>query len=65
MEAEEAACLGSEKQWLPTGLLSAESSYDSRSEASGSSEEEVTINSMPVRRKLAPALSGNLATPAV
>jgi len=56
-EAEEAACLGSEKQWLPTGLLSAESSYDSRSEGSGSSEEEVTVNSMPVRRKLAPALS--------
>lgn len=52
-----ASCLGSEKQWLPTGLLSAESSFDSRSEGSGSSEEEVTINSLPVRRKLAPTLS--------
>merc|ERR1719400_2142245 len=51
-----ASCLGSEKQWLPTGLLSAESSFDSRSEGSGSSEEEVTINSLPVRRKLAPTL---------
>jgi len=51
---QEEACLGSEKQWLPTGLLSAESSFDSRSE-SGSSEEEAP----PVhhRRKLAPTLS--------
>lgn len=56
-EVEESSCLGAEKQWLPTGLLSAESSYDSRSECSGSSEEEVTINSLHVRRKLAPALS--------
>jgi len=51
---QEESCLGSEKQWLPTGLLSAESSFDSRSE-SGSSEEEAP----PVhhRRKLAPTLS--------
>merc|ERR1719285_127943 len=56
-EESSASCLGSEKQWLPTGLLSAESSFDSRSEGSGSSEEEVTINSLPVRRKLATALS--------
>jgi len=56
-EESSTSCLGSEKQWLPTGLLSAESSFDSRSEGSGSSEEEVTINSLPVRRKLATALS--------
>lgn len=56
-EAEESSCLGSEKQWLPTGLLSAESSFDSRSDCSGSSEEEVTINSLHVRRKLGTALS--------
>merc|ERR1712106_101914 len=51
---QEESCLGSEKQWLPTGLLSAESSFDSMSE-SGSSEEEAP----PVhhRRKLAPTLS--------
>merc|ERR1712117_413971 len=56
-EESSTSCLGSEKQWLPTGLLSAESSFDSRSEGSCSSEEEVTINSLPVRRKLAPTLS--------
>jgi len=48
---ETESCLGSEKQWLPQGLLSAESSYDSRSE-SGSSVEDA-----PVHRKLGPALS--------
>merc|ERR1712142_55640 len=48
------SCLGSEKQWLPTGLLSAESSFDSRSE-SGSSEEEAPV--VHHRRKLAPTLS--------
>merc|ERR1719309_1279398 len=54
VQEQEESCLGSEKQWLPTGLLSAESSFDSRSE-SGSSEEEAP----PVhhRRKLAPTLS--------
>ena len=30
VEGEEPEMLGSEKQWLPQGLLSAESSYDSR-----------------------------------
>jgi len=48
---ETESCLGSEKQWLPQGLLSAESSYDSRSE-SGSSLEDA-----PVHRKLGPCLS--------
>jgi len=51
-EEKDETCLGSEKQWLPQGLLSAESSFDSRSE-SGSSEEDNPI----VRRKLGPALS--------
>lgn len=51
---EEESCLGSERQWLPTGLLSAESSCGSPSD-SASSEEEIAPRSN--RRKLAPTLS--------
>merc|ERR1719430_1485349 len=51
---QEEACLGSEKQWLPTGLLSAESSFDSRSESGCSEEETPPVHQ---RRKLAPTLS--------
>jgi len=54
VEGEEPEMLGSEKQWLPQGLLSAESSYDSRSE-SGSSIEETILASG--HRKLSAALS--------
>jgi len=54
VQEQEESCLGSEKQWLPTGLLSAESSFDSRSD-SGSSEEEAPA--VHQRRKLATTLS--------
>jgi len=52
---EEPEMLGSEKQWLPQGLLSAESSYDSRSE-SGSSGDDVQ-GSGSGHRKLVAAMS--------
>jgi len=49
-------CLGAEKQWLPQGLLSAESSADSRSD-SGSSEEAGSPRVSRPHRKLRPTHS--------
>jgi len=54
VSVSEEVCLGSEKQCLPTGLLSAESSFDSRSESGNSEEESPPIKP---RRKLASTLS--------
>jgi len=61
---ETESCLGSEKQWLPQGLLSAESSYDSRSDSGSSVDESPASSSSnsassasPLHRKLGPALS--------
>jgi len=57
-DAEETLCLGSEKQWLPTGLLSAESCLDSRSETGGSEEEDIYSNVRHgARRKLGTTMS--------
>jgi len=57
-EHEETLCLGSEKQWLPTGLLSAESCLDSRSETGFSSEDDNPVSTRQGgRRKLASTMS--------
>merc|ERR1719278_536772 len=56
-EESSTSCLGSEKQWLPTGLLSAESSFDSRSEGSGSSEEESSTSCLGSEKQWLPTLS--------
>ena len=49
---EDGQCLGSEKQWLPTGLLSAESeSCGDRSESASSDErDQVSSPSLSTRR---------------
>ena len=61
-EGAAAACLGSETQWLPTGLLSAESEpdQDTRSDSASSEEEE---ESRSAKRRAHRKLGGTLSVP--
>ena len=57
---EDGQCLGSEKQWLPTGLLSAESEScgdSGRSDGGTSSDERETSSARRAHRKLGATLS--------
>ena len=70
LEQDEASCLGSETQWLPTGLLSAESeSPDTRSDtATSDTEEELEEGethkkSKSAKRRTHRKLGGTLSVP--
>ena len=72
VEQDEASCLGSETQWLPTGLLSAESeSPDTRSDTATSDTEEepeeghgqASKKSKSAKRRTHRKLGGTLSVP--
>ena len=70
LEQDESSCLGSETQWLPTGLLSAESeSPDTRSDTATDTDtedqEELEGNkkSKSAKRRTHRKLGGTLSVP--
>ena len=72
VEQDESSCLGSETQWLPTGLLSAESESpesSSRSDTATSDTEEEQVEaegnkkSKSAKRRTHRKLGGTLSVP--